>query len=341
MTEQLQDPGWHLFDFEPLARSCQWLELAEAQFRAASFLDQRLLQPGAGQPEGMQPLSLPLRTLHDWAAHNPAGRMHFIFHIGHCGSTLLSRALAATPSILPLREPLGLRRLAAMAGTADLEVWIGYLQPVLAAHSRVFHPGQVSMVKATSTCNALVLPIMERVPQTRVLLVYLRLESYLAGMLGKQTPAADLHGHAAARLQEWQAITRERFPEPANSLNEVQLAVLAWLVGTTRLLEASRLQPRHCHLLDFDVFLQAPEEGLSRLCEFFELGDARAETLAAWPEISLGYSKQPSQAYSAFNRNRTLARGRTQRAADLEAGLQFAQSLAHAQPALRACLDYF
>jgi hypothetical protein len=341
MTVQLDDPRWHLFDFEPLAKSCQWLELTEAQFRAASFLDQRLLQPGAGQAQAMQPLSLPWQTLHDWAAHNPAGRMHFIFHIGHCGSTLLSRALAATPAILPLREPLDLRRLAAMAGTADPEDWIGYLQPVLAAHSRVFQPGQVSMVKATSTCNALVLPIMERVPQTRVLLVYLRLESYLAGMLGKHTPAADLHGHAAARLQEWQAITGARFPEPANRLNEGQLAVLAWLVGTARLLEASRLQPRHCQLLDFDAFLQAPEQGLSRLCEFLQLGDARAEILAAWPEISLGYSKQPAQPYSTFNRNRTLARGRTQRAADLAAGLQFAQSLASAQPALRACLDYF
>ena len=43
----------------------------------------------------------------------PTPDPRFIFHIGHCGSTLLSRALDASLRTLPLREPLTLRRLAA------------------------------------------------------------------------------------------------------------------------------------------------------------------------------------------------------------------------------------
>lgn len=340
MAEMLQDAGWHLFDLEPTAHTSQWLKLSEAQFRAASFLDQRLLLPASDQAAEMPAISLPMAELHAWVARNPASNSHFIFHMGHCGSTLISRALAATPSVLPLREPLSLRRLAVALSSMQNTDWKRYLQIALAAHSRVFHPGQISMIKATSTCNALIQPIMNLLPGSRMLLLYVRLESFLAGMLGKQTPALDLQGHAPARLQEWQSITGAPFAQAASEMNEGQLAVISWLTSMCRLIQANSLHPHQCLLLDFDEFLAAPQDGLVRLSEFFQLGDAEADILAAWPDISLTYSKQPDQPYSAFNRNRTLMRGRAQRGAEIQAGLQWAQLLIQQQPALQDCLDF-
>lgn len=341
MAEILQDPGWHLFDLEADAHTSQWLQLSEAQFRAASFLDQRLLLPTPGAAEGRHTTTLPIAELLRGMTNNPPRNAHFIFHIGHCGSTLISRALAATPSILPLREPMGLRQLAATMGTVENDTWLRYLQFVLAAHSRVFHSGQISMIKATSTCNALILPILDLLPESRVLLLYVRLENFLAGMLGKQTPARDLQGHSAARLQEWQSITGTPLTLPANEMSEGQLAVVSWLTSMSRLLQANSQHHYRCRLLDFDDFLKAPEAGLMRLSEFFHLDDAGADLLAAWLDVSLGYSKLPEQPYSAFDRNRTLLRGRVQRSAEIQAALHWAQQLIEAQPALNACGDYF
>ncbi|HKX56835.1 MAG TPA: hypothetical protein VJN01_12050, partial [Xanthomonadales bacterium] len=264
---------------------------------------------------------------------------------GHCGSTLLSRALAATKTVLPVREPLTLRQLSKLQGELPADEWMHYLHLALAAHSRIFRPGQSSMIKATSTCNALIQPIMELLPDSRMLLLYLRLENFLAGMLGKQTPAQDLSGHAAARLQEWRAITGQALAMPHRELSESQLAVLSWLTGMARLLQAREQNggqnSGQCLLLDFDEFLAAPETGLAQLTGFFRLEDSSREILQAWPEISLGYSKQPDLPYSAFNRSRTLARGRMQRGEEIRQGLDWAAGLIRQYPAFLACRDYF
>src|SRR3546814_2757077 len=77
--------------------------LGEADYRAASFLDQRLLTDRVGR---------------EWRAWNAlpdlgaaAPRPDFIFHIGHVGSTLVSRLLAEVGDALPLREPMLLREI--------------------------------------------------------------------------------------------------------------------------------------------------------------------------------------------------------------------------------------
>ncbi|MDZ4730158.1 MAG: hypothetical protein SH820_09490 [Xanthomonadales bacterium] len=345
-AEILTDAAWHLYALEPDSQSrflaSQWLYLSEAHFRAASFLDQRLLAPAA-QQTAAQICTLPLSELQGLIDHQPHSlqppQAHFIFHIGHCGSTLISRALAASPAVLPLREPLSLRQLAAgLAHQHDQSWWSQSLQLALAAHSRVFHPGQVSMIKATSTCNALIKPLMELAPQSKSLLLYLPLESYLAGMLGKQAPALDLQGHAAARLDEWRSLTGNPLnPAEGEEFTEAQLAILAWLTSMTRLLQARDQHPDRCLLLDFENFLADPATSLEHLIEFFSLAESSAEILEAWPNISVGYSKQPDQPYSAFNRSKTLMRGRMQRAADIRAGLDWSKDLIRQYPAFQAC----
>src|SRR3546814_11766625 len=72
--------------------------LGEADYRAASFLDQRLLTDRVGR-EWRAWNALP-----DLAAAAP--RPAFIFHFGHVGSPLVSRLLSVVGDALPLREPL-------------------------------------------------------------------------------------------------------------------------------------------------------------------------------------------------------------------------------------------
>src|SRR3546814_15062421 len=85
--------------------------LGEADYRAASFLDQRLLTDRVGR---------------EWRAWNAlpdlgaaAPRPDFIFHIGHVGSPLVSRLLAEVGDALPLRSPILLRGFAPANGKAS------------------------------------------------------------------------------------------------------------------------------------------------------------------------------------------------------------------------------
>src|SRR6185295_7430347 len=83
------------------------VQLNEGAYRAASFLDDRILT--AGLKGGWATVA----GLRDAARALPAPRpLNFIFHTGHVGSTLLSRLLDESGCVLSLREPLPLRTLA-------------------------------------------------------------------------------------------------------------------------------------------------------------------------------------------------------------------------------------
>lgn len=336
----MKDAAWHLYALDPVNHGSQWLHLSEAQFRAASFLDQRLL--AVGENQARVPYTMSLAQLQSLPHAPGQPKAHFIFHIGHCGSTLISRALAASTEVLPIREPLSLRQLAASLPSAANPEWEQMLDLALSAHSRSFRPGQVSMIKATSTCNNLILPLMGRAPPSRSLLLFLPLESYLAGMLGKQSPALDLRGHAAGRLEDWRRITGVSLQiAEISEFSEVQLAVISWLSCMALLLKALQAHPARCLMLDFETFLADPEKVLIKLISFFSLAESQTQILQAWPDIAVGYSKKPDEPYSAFNRNRTLARGRTQRAADIHAGMTWAEQLLQQFPQFEPCRAYF
>ena len=78
-----------------------------AAYRAASFLDDRILGPDT------QGAWIPVGAIGDATSRIQDGRaVHFIFHTGHVGSTLVSRLLDEIGDVLSLREPLPLRSLA-------------------------------------------------------------------------------------------------------------------------------------------------------------------------------------------------------------------------------------
>jgi hypothetical protein len=77
--------------------------LNEHELREHSFLDQRIFRPD--MEFEWRPWS-EFATEAELLAHKAP---NYIFHIGHCGSTLLSRLVAAATGTLALREPVPLR----------------------------------------------------------------------------------------------------------------------------------------------------------------------------------------------------------------------------------------
>lgn len=313
MNLGLSTPHWHLHDFSSQQQQATLLQLDEPDYRAASFLDQRVEALAKERRE------LALRDLQD-ALPAAARPTRCIFHLGHCGSTLLSRALSASPNILPLREPLTLRRLAAEPTALHL------LPLVMAAHSRVFHPAQVVVIKASSTCNRLIEPVLRSHAESQAILMYVPLETYLAGMLGKLTSPSDLSAQAESRLADWQSIPGA--PALANEqLNTTKLAVLAWLTGMHYLLAAAGHHPVQTLLCNFETLLNDPQASLTECASFMGLQAENQVILSGWPDISTSYSKQPDLPYSAFNRRKTLHRGRLERGDDIRDGISWAQSM--------------
>ncbi len=83
------------------------VRMSEADYRAASFLDERMF---TRQMEGAW---VPVSAMEARLGEIEAKPLHFIFHIGHVGSTLLSRLLDDLGDVLSTRCGLFCRTFAA------------------------------------------------------------------------------------------------------------------------------------------------------------------------------------------------------------------------------------
>ena len=98
------------------------VRLSRADYQNASFLDDRIARPGR---------DLAWHQLARAVGEAGLGETcHFIFHIGHVGSTLLSRLLGKHPALFSLREPQILRTIAQilpLSHSASLMrgIWVG------------------------------------------------------------------------------------------------------------------------------------------------------------------------------------------------------------------------
>ena len=81
-----------------------FVPMDRAAYHRSIFLDGRISPAASGS------MRIPLATL-SGAGRGPAPTA-WIFHVAHCGSTLLARALDRPQYNLVLREPLALRQLA-------------------------------------------------------------------------------------------------------------------------------------------------------------------------------------------------------------------------------------
>src|SRR5262249_28044027 len=149
--ELVRSPAWLPLEAAPDG-TVRLIRLDEAAYRAASFLDQRLL--GAGYREGACGVAVL-----DAAATRLPRPAHYIFHIGHVGSTLISRLIGARERFFCLREPALLRPLAALSPTAGTRA--RSLDVALALLGRTWRPGQSVVLKVTSFVSEMAEPILE------------------------------------------------------------------------------------------------------------------------------------------------------------------------------------
>jgi hypothetical protein len=277
----------------------------EAAYRAASFLDERSVS-GNGWGEWVD-CAQARRAL---SAERAARPLHFIFHAGHVGSTLLSRLLDAVAAVLPLREPLPLRALADGSGDREL---------LLRLWERGFPATEAVILKATSSAQRIAPDLLAARPEARAVLLNTRAEPYIATMLAGPNSAVDLNGHGPERHRRLGRFLSAPAPRPT-TLGE--LAAMSWLAE--RLTQddiATRFGDRTI-AIDFDAMLAAAEETLRDVAAHFGLAAApdRIATAAQGP-VMMRYSKAPEHGYSPALRGTLLDEARRLYGEEIRRGL--------------------
>ncbi|GAB3338986.1 sulfotransferase [Marilutibacter aestuarii] len=312
-------PDFLPFRLDLVGQRVLWLRLDAAQREAAAFLDERALPPG---PEGgWLPLSAWLRG----APTMPARPAHAIAHIGHCGSTLLSRVLDTWPDVHALREPLPLRSLAdawPTRGQADARVSAAdaerLLQASWAAWSRPLPPAQRSMVKLTSSCNGLLEPLLDAFPGMRVVLLDMPLRPWLATLAKSPDSMLDAAHAAPERLRLLQARgVGEDLALHAMTLPEQ--CAMGWLAERLRFQALAESHPTRALRVDFEALLARPGEVLAEVAAHLAL-DAEGLPAALASRHWGRYSKAQDHGYTREDRAHDLALALQRHGADIAEG---------------------
>jgi len=316
------------------------LRLTPQDFSAASFLDQRLLDRSRSQSWiSWDRIREALR------AEAPGKAPHYLFHVGHCGSTLVSRLLDEL-GVMPLREPLPLRTF------AELHAWLDspgcrWPRPVfdqrLALLLRLFARGDAAKaVKASSFCNDLAPAIMAADPQTRATIVYATPRAYIANLLAGPNSRRDLEALTPLRLARLSA----RIGAPAAGPGRMSpgvAAALNWAAEMAALAQlAESVAGPRVLALDFDRFLGDLGRQLRALADHVVPGttDAHIASLSSSPTLQR-YSKAPEFAYDAALRRRVREEAELQWGAEIHAGLHWLRQAAGRHPAIGAAVLRF
>lgn len=319
------------------------VRINKAAYRAASFLDQRVFT------KETQGVWFPLDTLYEaTAAASKLPAPYYIVHVGHCGSTLISRLLAELTGNLPVREPIALLALAMTRRELDQPTswidriqWQRYYDLVTRALSRTYHPGERVLVKLTSTAgNLLELMLAPGQPAPQILLMHIRLEPLLAIMLRTPDMRDSLRADSPAWIMDFRRLTG-RTDVRLSKLDDAQQVVIKWLVLMLLFTRALTTKPAQVSLLDFDDFLKNPARELSAIARHFHLTATNSEIgkLTNGP-LMHSYSKIPAQPFNPGQRNQELREARSRFPDEIQNGLRWAETLCRETPVLECVRRY-
>ena len=210
--EIARDATWLAQALDPAAGMARLVAMDRESYRAASFLDDRLLQ----QPVDAQ--IVPWPELEAAAAAATRSDARWIFHIGHVGSTLVSRLLGELDGVLGVREPRLLRDLS----LSPVEVRGRYLASVPKLMSRSFAAEEVACVKATSFASEIAAEIVPA--GERALFMYALPRAYISGILAGENSVQELRVLAPTRVHR----LGQRGVTLPQARNDAELAAIGW-----------------------------------------------------------------------------------------------------------------
>jgi hypothetical protein len=325
-AEQIaSDATWLAQALDPSQLMVRLVAMSRDSYRAASFLDDRMLQA----PVEAQIVSWDLvESAMDGELRSDA---RWIFHIGHVGSTLVSRLLGEIGNVLALREPRILRDVMSL----PLEIRDRHLSPMARLMSRSFAQDEVVCVKTTSFVSEIADALVP--PGERALFMYASPRNYLAGILSGTESLKEMSARADGRVRrmatrvpslEWQ------------KRSAAHLAAAAWACEMTSLeAAAERMPERMIAWSDFDRMLDDVPRGLADIAAHFgfEAEPSQIDAIARGP-LMRRYSKALEYEYSPNLRRDLIAQEGTLHGRDIEDALAMLDAAAEKSPLLARAL---
>lgn len=278
LAELFTSPDHYLHSFADGA--AVFVPMDRDAYRRSVFLDDRIEPARAGS------MRVPLGMLAGQApAPQPTG---WIFHVAHCGSTLLANALDALGPSLVLREPFALRQLA-----LEPELNHAALAIELAMLGKAYDPATPTLVKANVPVNFILDSLAELEPRAPAIMLYLGLEDYLCAILRSANHRKWLRGISAQPALPIGA--------PAGA-DDAVLAAALWRAQGERFAVALQAMP-NARSLDAELFYADPGPVIAAAARLLGI----ATTLEAIRRLVEGsvfqtYSKVPGVAFSNADR---------------------------------------
>lgn len=299
---------WLVQALDPRARLCRLVEMDVAAYRAASFLDDRMLSA--------KPVARLVRLEQVLAVGDSleADRTGWIFHIGHVGSTLISRLLGELPGVLSIREPRSLRDLA-IANDAERATMAAAVRRLM---GRALAPGDQVIVKATSFVSEWA-PLLVA-PEARALFLYASPHNYIASILAGPNSTMELQALVESRRRR----LARRGIEHGELRTDAQRAAAAWLTEMLSLDAAAMQMGARALWFDFDRMLEDMTDSLSVTAAHFGLDVSPGEIReTATGPLMNRYSKAVEFDYSPRLRRDLIAEANQQYGADIEQALHW------------------
>lgn len=261
-------PDHYLHSFE--GADAVIVPMDRAAYARSIFLDARISPARDGA------VLVPVAALAEAAP--PPQTTAWIFHVAHCGSTLLARALEALSRGLVLREPMALRQLAFAPVPARLQL-------VLAMLSRRYDGEEPTLIKANVPVNALLPQIVAADPAAPAVFLHLGLEDYALAVL------------RSPQHRGWVRDIAVRFAGAAPAASDAESLTALWLWQMRAFCAALEAMPQAV-TLDAERFYADPAATLAALAP--RLGrpadPARIAEVVGGPLFTT-YSKRPGVAF--------------------------------------------
>ena len=284
LNDLRDSPDHYLHSFD--GDDAVFVPMDRAAYHRSIFLDGRISAAGGGS------MRVPVSSL---SGH--LRPISWIFHIAHCGSTLLARALDRPDRNLVVREPAALRQVGVAPDVDKLNV-------VLAMLGKRYDPNAPTVVKANVPVNFILPQIIASDMEAQAIFLHCRLHDYLLAVLRSD-------GH-----RQWvRQVTDQFSPQLGDvaGLSDAQRAAALWLGQMRAFTAAMEIMP-NARSLDAEWFFNDPRPVLAAVAGHLQvmISAAEIDQIVAGPLFSTS-AKNPGL---AFDNTQRLARR-----ADLEAAI--------------------
>ncbi len=279
LDDLFASPDHYLHSFE--GDAAVFLPMDREAYHRSIFLDGRI------SPAANRTMKVPAGALVD-PARKPAAT-GWIFHVAHCGSTLLARALDRREANLVLREPFALRQLALAPDPAGLALTAAML-------SKRYRADLPTIVKANVPVNFLLRELAALGPDAHAIFLYATLGDYVLAIL------------RSGNHRQWlRSVTAQLAAHlgDLSALSDAERGAALWLAQMRAFAEAMALLPG-ARALDAEILFAQPRRVLEAAAGHLGVPMSAAE-IAETVEGPLfaTYSKNPEQ---PFDNEARLAR---------------------------------